>query len=311
MSNVEQLLNLQRAATRPEGKPPSPNNFVATAIAERWHEKFAGAAGEDLDLAIPDAGPYRASFANVQCDRALWWEMKKFPQSDPPTIADTWRFGLGHRVHEMLQMVAVDLFVDRDDCEFIGSEINVDLRPIGLPGSAHLDLGIVYQGKKTAIEIKSLGGYAFKRAVSTWQGPPEGPKHPHVVQGAVAGAAWGAEQLVIAYLSLENLGKWMAVRSEADRFAAEWHYTIESLQPLIDHEVARVAEVLDHDTVPDPVLRTIETPEGAVVNAPNAGPDGMWVVHDQAGVVVDSGKTWMCGYCSHRQSCTELTEKRS
>jgi hypothetical protein len=238
--------------------------------------------------------------------------MKNIPKSDPPGLADAWRMGLGTTVHEMLQTIGTELFAGDDDFENVKSEVDVDLRPIGIEGSAHIDMVFTYKGKLTVLELKSAGGFKFKMAATSFKGPPEGPSFGHIMQAALSAKALGAENVVIAYLAMENVSPSLAkayTKSEAGRFAAEWHYTVEELEPWIEAEVKRIqgiAAVVKNDNakVPPRQLCDPEIAPGAVVTDPN---HGVWVALESplSQTIIDTGDTWMCAYCDHRTKCIE------
>lgn len=290
------------------GNPPSKNNFVAEAIAQRWWETMADR--EAKATAIPEAGPYRASMAGSRCDRALWYQLLGIEESNPVGVADAWRMGLGSTIHEMLQSIAADMFGSVDGVANAQSEVKVDLRPIGLPGSAHLDMIIEYEGRKIAVEIKSMAGFGFKVAATTFKGPPQGPRYGHVLQGALAAKAAGCDGLIVAYLAMENVSPQLAAAyatSEAGRFAAEWHYTIDELEEHIQDEIDRMHRIIQATVeAPDqPITATVIDPEiplGAEISNPR---NGGWVVLDENNVVERTGSTWLCGYCRHQDRCIE------
>lgn len=283
------------------GSPPSENNFVAEAVAEKWYDKYLEDGRDTLARAMPEAGPYRGSFASKRCDRALWYGLNDVPYSNPHTLADAWTFGLGHTVHEMLQDVLGDLF------EGAEAEVEVDLNAIGIPGSSRMDMVLDYKGKKTAVEIKSINGFGFKMASTTFHGPPEGPRSGAVIQSALAAKALGCDQIVIAYLSLEKVSTNLASsysNSEAGRFAAEWHYTVAELDPIIEAETKRINAVVKATKPPPRRLIDQGIPQFAKITNPDSGD---WVALEAPGskVIADTGSTWMCAYCSHRDLCKQ------
>src|SRR5690606_2219694 len=130
-------------------------------------------------------------------------------------------------------------------------EPKVDLRPAGLPGSGHVDLMFEYEiaGDKVLVlvELKSINGFSFKMIATSLKGPAQGPRYGAVLQAAMAGKALGIQHVVVGYLSLEKVSPELAEaysNSEAGRFAAEWHYTLDELEPLIQAESNRVNEIL-------------------------------------------------------------------
>lgn len=306
---INQSISDLPRADRPEGNLPSRNNFVAERIAEHWGK--LDDHDQNLGLAIPEAGPYRGSLAGSRCDRSTYYTLSKTPKSNPHTLADRWRMGLGSTVHEMLQKIAGDLFNSDDETDFANaeSEVLVDLRPAGFPGSAHLDFVFDYKGKKCAVEIKSKNGFGFKMAATNFKGPAEGPRYGDVLQGGIAAKALGCELFVVCYLAMENISPQMASTfsdTEAGRFAAEWHYTVEELEPFIEAERQRIEMLMQHveaEELPKRILVDPTIPAGAEVNNPTQG-NGHWVVtEDDSNTVLESGTTWFCGYCDFRDRC--------
>ena len=303
MSRIKQSIDDLPRADRPAGNTPSTNNFLVQRIAEAWEKKNAEEYDRDLARAIPEAGPYRASYAGVRCNRAMYYKMKGIEVSNPLSLADYWRFALGHTVHEMLQEIAADLFPGAE------VEVVVDLNAAGIPGSAHADLVIQHEGKKIVVEIKSTGGFKFKMAATSFKGPAEGPSSGHVIQAGLTAEALGADGVIIAYLSLENVSANLAKAystGDEGRFAAEWHYSTQELKPLLDTERTRVKNVLSAVNNPEsrvPPRHIIEPdiPAGAEITEPDSG---LWVkVVPGERAIEATGTTWHCGYCNFRDKC--------
>jgi len=302
---IKQSIEELPLAERQEGRPPARNNFVAEALAEAWYEQYLAEGNDVLEHSIPEAGPYRASMAGSRCDRALYYRLNKTEPSNPPSIADAWRMGLGSMIHASLQEILAGLFPDAV------AEAVTDLRKIGIPGSGHADLAFTYKAKRTLVEVKTVGGFQFKLKATRFKGPPQGPRYGDVLQAALQAEAHDCEQIVIVYLAMENVSADMAdySDSEAGRFAAEWHYTLEQLQPMVLAEkerIARLIENLESETLPPRELHDpTEYPEGAVVVDPyGQATRGTYHVKDGE-QLSDTGTTWMCGYCWHRDLCTK------
>lgn len=113
---------------------PTRNPVIIDKFFAKWLEELLATGYDELALAIPDAGPYRASWASKRCDRALWYALNDVEVSNPLGVHDYWRFWLGTQVHQSIEPVMRNLG------DGWIPEINVDLRPIGIPGSAHADL---------------------------------------------------------------------------------------------------------------------------------------------------------------------------
>lgn len=112
---------------------PSKNPFVVTALAEAWYADWQAQGMLEYKSAIPEL-PYRASNAAMRCDRQQWYALTDTPRSEEDDIAGIWRMALGTMVHEALERVMDSL------SDGWRHEVNVDLRPVGVAGSAHADL---------------------------------------------------------------------------------------------------------------------------------------------------------------------------
>lgn len=295
---IKKDLSELSAVSRTGGVPPVANPVVVPVLAERWFAKYRDDGQTEKSKAIPQRR-FRASWAAKRCDRSLHYALTDVAASDPATLADYWRFGLGTMVHEYLQDTFVDLFPDTD------VEVPVDLLPIGIDGSATVDMVINRGSQRTVVEIKTINGFGFKKAATAFKGPAEGPRWSAVVQGALAAHALDAD-LIVAYLSLENLSPSIALSygdgTTVGQFAAEWHFSREQVREIAEAEVVRINQVMefaDVGVLPPRALHDPEVEEGATVADPMKG---SWLV--RAGdVVLGTGRTWMCDYCDHRQQC--------
>lgn len=334
-------------------RPPSQNPLFLRPVMTRWAEQEM--ANDDYAPAIPGR-PYRASMAGLRCDRQLFYALTGVEPSEPRSVADVWRMKLGGMVHDGLQ----------DVLDSLGNgwrrELIVDLRPIGIDGSAHADvaqmvclfcaspiamLEIVdsdstgwlqwacrcsiecdssetfeierhasgahtwspeHERAEFTVEFKTVNGMGFKTMATTFRGPPEGARSGHILQGAMSAKALGCNQVIVAYLAMENVGddlKASVVNGELGRFAAEWHYTVDELEPQIEYEVGRIRRLLaaaEHDVLPMRVLHDSDLPANAHIVNPMTK---AWVVTDEHGGIVDQGSKWFCGYCDYRSRCVE------
>ena len=284
-----------------ETHPPSKQPFFAQAIGDAWYEKYKADGKDTLGLAVPEAGNYRASYAGKRCDRQLWYALSGQESSNENDLADAWRFELGHRVHDMAQ--------EQIPLIWPGAEIEplVDLTPIGVAGSAHVDAVIEHGGVKTVVEIKSLTGFPFKKATTTFSGGPEGPKQSAIIQGGLAARALGAERLVIVNFALENLSKqWADGDNPVTRFAAEWHFLVSDLADLLDYEIARINSIVTMVELGEKPSRTIHDAKEVSQNGWITNPaKGLWVVTNDDEQILDTGSYWMCKYCEHLETCIE------
>lgn len=350
---IDDLPRAQQAAAR----PPSHNMLVLRPVVEAWWEEHT----DDYEKAIPELA-FSASMMGQRCDRQLWYTLSGAPESNPPSSADVWRMDLGSVVHLMLQ----------NQLDNLGGgwrrEVLVDMRRIGIEGSAHADLvqfqcihcdaSIVEQhvlersvaGSPTGwdvhvrcsdecaaseafiidrtlrgdntwspeheraemvCEFKTVGGYSFKLQATSFNGPPEGAKFAHVLQGGICADALGSNKLVVAYLSMELVSAALAkayCNDEIGRFAAEWHYSIDELRPLLDVEYERIQRMMRMGTAGQRPAREIHDPEvpaGATIINPL---QAAWAVRDQGGVITQTGGMWSgqyCNYCRHQALCIQ------
>lgn len=286
-------------------KAPTPNMVLVPAVFEHWNERYV--AGHEYLPAIPEL-PFRNSDVGKRCDRELGYALAGVEKSNPPEVASNWRFRLGQFVHDEFQAALVEVM--RAKGEDWRIEDSVDLRPIGIEGSAHGDV-VCYRDDKPfiVVEVKSVPGFSFKTTATTFKGPPQGPKHDHVMQAALIAAALGAPNVLIVYISLESVSPQMVTSlgvGEVGRFAAEWKYTVEELRPLIDHEIGRIQRAIrnhQRQLLPARTLDDPEVPGGAVVTDVNRG---AWMLYDPAtGNVTRTGTTWRCDYCHWRDRCRD------
>ena len=292
---------------RPAGNPPATTMIVVDKLAEAWYAKDQ--AEHDGSKAIPEL-PFRLSAVANRCDRQMYYSLTDESASNPPTIADSWRMGLGTMVHESLQQHFASINSRWQ------AEVVVDLRNINIEGSGRVDLYCPDDGG-TVVEVKTVNGFSFKMKATTFKGPAEGPQWAHVLQGAIAGRALNASKLIIAYFSMELVGPDLAKAyssSEVGRFGAEWHYdlTEPSMVDAVDKELARIRRLTaaaKAKAVPARILDDPSIPAGAHVVSPLAG---NWAVtkpiyHTADGQpdfeVTQAGKSWFCSYCRWQSTC--------
>lgn len=159
------------------------------------------------------------------------------------------------------------------------------------------------------VELKTINGYGFKMIATNFRSPAEGAKFGHILQGAMAADALGCNKLTVAYMSMELLSPGMAsgfADDEIARFAAEWHFSIEQLRPVLDAEYARIARLIrlrDAGQLPAREIHDLEYPDGAVIVSPQPHSKSPWRTLQADGTLAESGTAWYCGYCSHRDTC--------
>ena len=265
-------------------------------IAEHWAE------GSEAPP-TPEGTRWRGSWAGM-CARKVAYQAAKAERTDPPSLADYWRMGLGSVVHELLKP-AIDHWLAEDDSVTIEEEVDCDL---GEHGAGHCDL-VLYskeRDEKVVLELKTINGFGYKMAVERG----EGPRHSHILQGALYATALDADLLIIGYLSMENISPSRARSQGLDdigRFASEWHFTPDEFRPMAELEGDRLAAITDliaEGGNPKDVPRRFshtdpDIPFPAEIRDSAAG---VWeLVND--GYVTNTGKAWQCNYCDYQTRC--------
>lgn len=311
------------------GQSPEADRYILPLL-EAWFEEYQAADDFNLSFAVPGTR-FRASWAGG-CARQLGYKVIEhdadmarcgppgnspevidralaivdaYAPTDPPSMADFWRMDSGTEVHLRLQALAMKLW---PGCVV---EQKVDLRP-DVDGSASVDILIVEPAglmgvQRTLIEIKTKGGFAFKKAVIPFKGKAEGPNLAAKLQAGLAARALGADQVIILFVSQENISVGVAEKNglkDHERFIGRWMYTLEDLGPILDRETARIRRVLqmvDNGELPPRAIYDEETPADARIVDPSKG---SWTVVDGEGRITNAGRYYLCdGYCSWQTRC--------
>lgn len=299
--NVKADLSNLPPAERDAGSPPVAEPEFVSALANKWFEQHVEAG--NLHRATALDLPYRASYAALRCDRQLFYAMSGVERA-VPNIADAYRMSLGTLVHAGLEDAIKAAFPNAD------FEVAVDLRKIGIEGSAHADIVTYLNKDKTevdaVVEVKTVNGFGFKTMATDFKGPAEGPRSGHLLQAALSAMALDARRVVIAYLSMENLSPSMKryTTSDIGRFAAEWHYHPDEYMPIAQAEIHRIKQITSWLTVENLIAPTTlhdsDIPAGAYISDPQRGG---WLATTPDGQIKDSGKVWFCDYCDFRDRC--------
>lgn len=277
------------------------SDMMRRLLARTWLEQRG-----DTSLAFAVEGTrVRHSWAGT-CARALHYRIADVPESNPPDIASQWVFRLGHLIHDEWQQALAVMF---PDC---GIEVK-HANPV-IDGSFTLDAEIQWphenqmdRGEVHVIEIKSTGGFAFKK--QNGARGKEGPRHTALLQLALnATATPGCTGGWLITAATENTSVGEAERHDLttlDRFLLVHWYPLAQLSRLAELEQLRMNEVkanVDDGTLTPRIIPDPELPPGAKIDDPTTG---SWSVKDRTGATVDVGKTWNCLYCSFQAKCLE------
>lgn len=306
--NLRELLSEPSASNAPD-----PDPWLARKIFTQW---LADKEANEEPHVRSSTAPFWAS-DGATCARKLSYSLLEraglAEKSNPPTVADIWRFYLGNLVHDAMQGAMPDddhevraVLVDDDGVDLVSCRADsvIDLFENG--GGPPIG--------KAAVEMKSINGFGFKTTTTTFKGPPEGPRFSHVVQLALtvkalnqAGEHGEITHGVLLYASLENLSPKTRdlVDTDISRFAAQWTYTREELDVIADEVITRllnIRRVVSEGDLAPRVLYDPEIPRGAKVVEPLSG---AWELRNRDDELVRYGNTWMCGYCDFRDQCLE------
>ncbi|QBI19363.1 hypothetical protein ER308_07260 [Egibacter rhizosphaerae] len=270
-------------------KQPSPQPVFAPILAERWTEERVS---EDPKEHAVAGTRVRHSDAG-KCSRAIGYRVLGVDETNPTDMTGWWNMGIGTILHDQWQEEAQRRWPHAE------VEVKVRADPNDDVGSGHVDLEVrdgPVEGL-ASVEVKTIGGYGFKRSVGAYTGrkrqPPEGPRFDHIVQGAVNAHSKGADRLVIVYLSKEAISAQSADRDGIPdhlRIVAEWHYEPEEFTPIALGEIERwrdIVEAVDAGYVPPRYI-----PEHVDV-----------VTNPETGRMSGGGKYPLCAYCTHRDQC--------
>lgn len=297
------------AKTSDGGRAPDSEPRFVQALVEGWREMDGGPKPRAVE-----GSRFRHSDAG-KCARAIAYAALEVPDSNPMDLSGWWNTGLGTVIHEAWQHQLRRRYPD--------AEIEPKVK-LG-QGSGHIDAVVTlpeggpwvsmpetdagehsgFLDKKVCIELKSIGGFAYKLAIGE-RGAPQGPKHEHIVQAALNALAVDADEAVIAYLSKEAVSVAIAQRknlSELTRFCAEWTFPREEYLPIAEAELRRVDGILallDQGELPARKFPGDELPAGHVITDPKSG---QWQVLGDDGMILNAGSWWACGYCRWQDRC--------
>lgn len=250
---------------------------------------------------------FRHSMAGA-CARQVAYHALGVATSNPMDLAGIVVTSNGTAKHDEIQAVLLDRYGP-------ALRIEVPCQVDGVDGSGSAD-GVLEapadQPLKVCWEHKNVGGFAYKMAIGE-RGAAQGPKHEHRVQAALNAKAQDADLVVITYMTWEAVSVNIAKRkklTEAGRVCAQWTFTRDEWEPLADAEIERVNGILgllDNGSLPARVIPSPDLPKGHRITHP---PTGGWDHRDAAGMILDTGTYWACGYCRWQDVCAGTNAER-
>jgi len=251
---------------------------------------------------MPEEKSWRGSMAG-SCARQIAYSIKGVEETNLKDASDYWRFWLGSATHAEL-FPAMKEWANNSEGLTITEEMEVTL---GENGYGHIDLVLDVGDKKVVIELKTINGTGYKKAIGGG-----GPRYSALLQGSLYANGIDADLLVIAYVAMENCtDSWVEQRGfdALTKFTSEWHYTPDQFNPRAEAEVSRmewITEQLNDGREAKEIPRMFsefdpDIPWGAEVIDPRTG---AWVL-EQYDTLIAKSRTWMCAYCSYKDRCIQ------
>jgi hypothetical protein len=283
------------------------DQWFAKEIAEEWYRQYIADGNADRPMALPDSR-WRASWSG-SCARFIAYKAAGLPDSDPPTMADSFRFLTGQMIHDLVQPAVLKLYP--------GSEIETKVR-IGKYGAGHADVANVKitdpEGKEPPIrflvEIKSINEVGWR---SMFGRNGEGPRYQGVMQAAVNAYSMPEDErpdfmmvLVVSMVPSQHKTQVAYGMPEGDqgRFMAQYTYTRKEYEVLAQEEIYRMEYIIDtvdrdgYEVIPR-IIPDPHMPNHEICNPSG----GEYRVRNGDGWATGKRTTWHCDYCSMQSTC--------
>lgn len=278
-------------------KPPAPPKIddpVLRSVVATINTRLFDDAHRDM----ADQAVLRASDVALDCDRAVQYAMTRTPATNPPTVADLYRFNVGRLVHDWVESGGWPAGAEHEPpfTWYATDDAGEEYALVAGHGDT-LAEGWAY-------EFKTVNGTTFKRSIE------EGPSDGHVRQLAAAAIAHGAKGGTIVYVATELVSVAKAGKlgiSDFDRFLRAWAYDRATLDHIWGEEEDHLVAILEATTLGRLVARKVgrpvvagQTRSQAIVNDPATG-KGRLVRDGQ--VTSTPMSVWQCGYCRWQGRC--------
>jgi len=308
MTQFRDLSDLPKAKPRAEGsEPPDPESRFGRIMVEAIHAReverdktFRNTENHGVD----GARFYHSSSGG--CFRAVAYAALNVPESNPTDAPGHFITWLGGMLHDYFQKDLV--------AAFPGAEVEVKVSGDSMGGHADVVIRLASMGVTTVIviELKSIGGYAYKLAVG---GQHPKPRYSDKIQLALNAKRLNADEAVLVYLARDAFND--AENQDLEpmaRVTAEWTYIPEQFVPIADAEIARIQHVFrlidDEKMLPARIIPDPELPRGAIIRNPiGLKRKGEWV-QEKDGKVLDAGLAWQCSYCRWQDLCSRTGAHR-
>lgn len=258
---------------------------IAYDVRYRDAEIAAGNDEQALALARAEYGPDEAAYDEVSL----------------------WTFYMGDTIHDTVQQAVTDALPGERFS--VAHEIDCSIDDIT---SGRLDTAIFDvsgENPPTVIEFKSINGFGFKAMTTGARAGEkgEGPKLPNLLQLGLNMLGY-AKRLdipvehvcgILAYISKES-NNYVRSSDPLDKIIAEYHYTWDEIKHLVDPEMLRLSEIINH-------LDDGKAIENVARMIPSYGPGKILSITDKGGAYqsIDGRmlNAWECRYCPFRNRC--------
>lgn len=287
-------------------RPPDDDRTLVNELFGDWYNKRMEERGVHERSST---APFYASDL-PSCARWVAYNVldRMFPEespgpSNPPDMAAQWRFFLGETVHDAVQETAKSW----------GNEVRAVLKDDEGTDLVSCRADMVRERDGVVVEIKSEGGFGFKKAATSFSGGPTGPKNGHITQLALTVKALiqnGVEvhKGMVLLVALENLSRQWVEKDDSDDptypFSAPYTFEVDELLAVADEILEWYGKILDKletGELPPRILNDPEIPRYAKVIDPS---NGSWIKVDGE-EVSSKGKAWFCQYCAWQDMCVE------
>ncbi len=307
--DLAELPTEKQADRQRKGWPPD-KPTIMTPVMDEWYEQYLKNEEHPANLPMAVEGAsFRASWGGM-CLRRIQYERAHADVSNLPSKADAYRFYLGHDMHDRIQAIARKVFTDVAIEKALKWEISTDIY-----GATHIDMVLrdaEHKNHLHPVEMKTTGGYQFKRMATSFQGPPEGPKFSALRQlaleaQALVEAGHKVARGSIIYLAQELVNPKLAADvcddPELGKFTAQWDIGIDDLRQRWERQNHEFQLVLAAEEEGNLIPRLIpEFGNGRntfVVDPIRRVADTI----DTDDHIVDTHDAWMCDYCPFQILC--------
>lgn len=269
-------------------KQPAPlEEGILTPLINEW---LATQNDEEGPLATADGTRLRASFAG-NCSRQIGFEVLGVPRYEPIPPETLMAFNVGNRFHAVVQ----EILVDQLDAEI---EVIATWKPEH-DLSCHADAVYEFEGRRVAVEIKTISGYGFDLAVGNKVSDDQyGPKPDQLTQGTMSALAPNVEATFVHMIYINKdkgtIAEWMIGVDDV----LPYHYGAmapesSTITPrlMVMNEIQRMTGIVENRIDQGMLPARVVPGYGKVGNPPSRN---------------ERGDPWNCRYCGWQGYCVQM-----